>query len=156
MGTIIFQEGPALVTSSGVTTPSRALSSKVSDIEVQLTSTNFDPLPTSTAYDWSRKANTGAFGLGIEYSSNAGTTWRWVVHGPADGEAPETLLIGRYSGKDPHMPDVGAGPTILKPIAGSRVRVRAFTVALSTTTLPTAVPNPSVRVGAIITVLTSS
>lgn len=156
MGTLTFQEGPALVTSSGVTTPSRTIATKVLDIHLQVTSTSFDAFNTSTAYDWVQKANTGAFHFGIEYSSDSGATWRWVVHGPGDGAPPEQLPIGLYSGKAGQMPEVGAGPSILKTIAGSRARVRAFTIPVSTAVMPLAVASPTVRVGAIITVLTDT
>ena len=151
MGVFTFEEGPALIGRSGVATPSRVLPAKVTNISVQLTSTNFDPLPTSTAYDWVQQAGTGEFGLGIEFSSNAGQTWRWVVHVPCDGAPSTTLMIGHYGGKPTRMPDCEAGPTVLKDLVGSRIRARAFT-----STVADGSTAPAVRVGAIITAITST
>lgn len=129
--------GTALVDIFGVASAPRTVTGKVIAIDVRLTSTG----------DWEAKAGTGCFTCGIEYSSNAGATWRWAVHIPGDGADPESFLIGQMS-KDGGLPTFGIGGGSFKDLVGSRVRLAAQTLPRSSSPGST----PTVRVGADVTV----
>lgn len=137
-----FIQGPATVTSSGIHGPARTLVGRVSDLQVQL---------LSTGGDWAAQAGTGNWSWGIEYSSNAGATWRWAVHEPGDGADPNSFPIGK-TGRNGILPLLGFGGGNLKDLVGSRLRLAATTIPFSST--PAA--NPTVPgMSALITVTTT-
>ena len=130
MAIFTFNEGPVSVSSSGVHSPARTLTGKVASIAVQL---------VSTGGDWQAQAGTGNWSWGIEYSSNAGGSWRWAVHEPGDN-ASEPLPIGKVvvKGGVTILPALSLGGGNLKDLVGSRLRLAATTIPYSST--PTANP----------------
>lgn len=126
-----------IVGSSGRISADRLMSSRVDDVYLELYSSG----------QWDARAGTGFFHWGMEYSTDGGTNWRWLVHVPGDDADPSQLVIGMRRARDGGMPDMGISGGALNLAVGSRVRLRAFTIPLNSTSDQ----NPTVRVGCHVT-----
>lgn len=137
----IPEDGTTVVVgSSGRVSNDRLMSSRVDDVYLELYSTG----------QWDARAGTGYFHWGMEKSTDGGTNWTWLVHTPGDGADPSQLVIGQRRAKDGGMPDMGISGAALTQAVGARVRLRAFSIPINSTSDQ----NPTVRVGCHVTVRT--